>query len=120
MRFSRKSILVLVVLLVSSMYITVYSLTAYYVAARHMYEDPDSRVISWNTGPSGSLFPWPKESGMLEVLSKVSDVDLFIYKYLVKTWVLIGLSILMWVATGLSAFEIAQEKRAGKLDIRRA
>jgi len=50
---------------------------------------------------SGSLFPCPREPGQLDVLSRVSEVDIFIYRYLIKTWALAGLSILAWISTGV-------------------
>jgi hypothetical protein len=109
MRFGKKSVLVVIILMVFSTYLTLYTLKAHAVAGR-IYEGPNGEVVSWRSGPSGSLFPWPRESGMLGVLSKVSEVDLLVYRYLVKTWVLIGLSMLMWIATGLSIFKLAKKQ----------
>jgi len=111
-RFSKRSVLIVIILAFVSTYLTVYTLEAHTVAARHIYEDPEGEAISWRTGPSGSLFPWPTEPGMLEVLSEIDGVDLFIYRYLIRNWVLIGLSILMCVATGLSIFKVVKAQRA--------
>ncbi|MGQ9552269.1 MAG: hypothetical protein ACUVUE_07575 [Candidatus Bathycorpusculaceae bacterium] len=108
MDFSKKLILVVLGLTIVSIYLTVYTLVAYAVATRYIYEDPNGEVIAWRTGPSGSLFPWPTEPGMLEVLSKVNEVDLFIYRYFIKTWALASLSILMWIATGLAIVRMAK------------
>ena len=106
--FSKKLVLVVFALMIISVYLTGYTLMAHAVATRHMYEDPDGKVIAWRSGPSGSLFPWPTEPGMLEVLSKVNEVDLFIYRYFMKTWVLAGLSIFMWIATSFAIFRMAK------------
>jgi type IV secretory pathway TrbD component len=51
------------------------------------------------------LFPWPRGPGMAEVLSRINDVDLFIYTYLIKTWMLAGLSVLAWVITVLFVYK---------------
>lgn len=67
---------------------------------------PDGKAVSLRTGPSGSLLPWPREPGMLEALSKINEVDLFIYRCLIKPWVLVGLSMLIWAGTGLSIFKV--------------
>ena len=82
------------------------------IASRHIYEGPDGNAVAWRTGPSGSLFPWPRASGMLEILSRINEVDLFIYKYLIKPWVLVGLSILAWLGTGLFIFRTNKTARA--------
>jgi len=102
----KKSLFVVILLVVFSTYLSLYTVALHIVAARHIYEDPDSKVVSWRTGPSGSLFPWPKEPGMLEVLTKLNEVDLVIYRYLVKTLALVGFSILLWVAAGVSIFKV--------------
>jgi len=102
MGLHKKSVLILIVLCIVSAYLTLYTVEAHTVAARHIYENGWDGITSWRTSPSGSLFPWPKEPGMLEALSKIDEVDLFIYRYLIKPWVLVGLSILMWIVTGLS------------------
>jgi hypothetical protein len=108
---STKLVLVAVVLMAFSAYLTLYTLRANTLAASYLYEDPDTGAISWRSGPSGSLFPWPRESGMFQVLSKVNEVDLFIYRYLIKTWALVELSTLMWVATAISLFKVAKTEQ---------
>jgi len=105
MEFHGKSVLILIVLGVISAYLTLYTVKAHSIAMRHIIEDAEGNAVSWRTGPSGSLFPWPKEPGMLQVLSKIDEVDLFIYRYLIKPWMLVGLSILIWIVTGLSIFK---------------
>jgi len=90
-----------IVLCIISIYLTLYTVMAHTIATRHIYEDAEGKTW-WRTAPSGSLFPWPKEPGMLEALSKMDEVDMFIYRFLIKPWILVGLSILMWIVTGLS------------------
>jgi len=96
----KKSVLILIVLCIISTYFTLYTVRAHTIVARYVYEDLEGKTW-WRTTPSGSLFPWPKEPGMLQALSKMDEVDLFIYRSLIKPWVLVGLSISMWIVTGL-------------------
>lgn len=105
MKFSKKSIFVVIVLTFVSTYLTLYTWNAHTVAAGHIHEDPEGKGVDWGA-TSGSLFPWPRGSGMLPVLVKLNEVDLFIYSYLIKTWGLVGISILMWIGTVLSIFRL--------------
>ncbi|MCW4038134.1 MAG: hypothetical protein NWF13_05300 [Candidatus Bathyarchaeota archaeon] len=100
MEFSKKAI---GLFLVSTVF-TVYTITVHGLADRHLHEDPVSTIISWTSGPSGSLFPWPKVPGLLEIITQTNEVDSFIYQYLVKTQALIGLSIFLWVIAGIYIF----------------
>jgi hypothetical protein len=113
-RSSRNSIVVAAFLLLLSVYLTLYTWRAHAVASRHILEDSGGEVVAWRTGPSGSLFPWPREPGMLEVLSKINEVDFFIYRCLIKTWLLVGLSILLWVCAGLCIFKATRTDVKGK------
>jgi len=81
---------------------------AHTIAGQHIYEE--GNYIAWRSGPAGSFLPWPREPGPLEVLSSVNEVDTFIYRYLIKSWVLVGLSILAWISTGLFIFKLAKRK----------
>jgi len=100
MEFNKK----VIVLFLVSMVLTVYTITVHVLADRHFYEDPVSAIVYWTSGPSGSLFPWPKAPGLLEIITQTNEVDSFIYQYVIKTQALIGLSIFMWVITGIYVF----------------
>lgn len=100
MEFNKKWI----VLCLVSTVLTVYTITVHGLAERHLYKDPVSTIVYWTSGPSGSLFPWPKAPGLLEIITQTNVVDLFIYQYLVKTQALIGLSFFLWVITGVYIF----------------
>jgi hypothetical protein len=76
----------------------------------------DGTPLAWRTGPSGSLFLWPRESGIFQILSEINEVDFFIYKYLFRTWGLFGLSILLWSCTGLFIFKVIRVKDLEKED----
>lgn len=105
-RFSRRAVLVTIILASVSTYLSMYTFEAYSIASRYISSDSNGAV--WVNGPSGSLFPWPRAPGMLEVLSGINDVDLFIYTYLIKTWMLAGLSTLAWVITVLFVYKAAK------------
>ena len=104
MGFSRRTVFVTIVLASISIYLAIYTIEAYSIASRYISSDSHGAVF-WVNGPSGSLFPWPREPGMLQVLSRINDVDLFIYTYLIKTWMLAGLSALVWVITVLFVYK---------------
>jgi hypothetical protein len=92
----KKLVVITAILVFTSTFFTIYVINAHIIAANFIYQDPNGEIW-WRTAPSGSLFPWPSESGMLQVLSNLSEVDLFIYQYLIKSWVLVGLAILVWI-----------------------
>ena len=112
MRYNKKS----VVLFIFTTILTLYTITVHIIADRHLYEDPITKIVYWTSGPSGSLFPWPKAPGLLEILTKVNEVDLFVYKYLINTWVLVVLSIIMWIITGLFIFRMINSNEQSKKD----
>jgi len=102
--FNKRAVIGTIALIAISMYLAMYAFEAHTIAARYISSDSHGAVF-WINGPSGSLFPWPREPGMLEVLSRINDVDLFIYTYLIKTWMLAGLSALAWVITVLFVYK---------------
>lgn len=106
-RFSGRAVLVTIVLASISIYLAIYTFEAYSIASRYISSDSHGAVF-WINGPSGSLFPWPRGPGMAEVLSRINDVDLFIYTYLIKTWMMAGLSALAWVITVLFVYKAAK------------
>ena len=55
----------------------------------------------WRSTPQGSLFPIPHGSGMLMALSRVSDLDSFIYKYILRIPLLIVIDALAIVVIWL-------------------
>jgi hypothetical protein len=94
----RKRIVLTIILVISSIYVTIYSIKAKLVANFFIFEDEEGKIW-WRTTPSGSLFPWPIKSGMLEALSEVKIIDSIIYRDFIKTQILFGLVILLWIIT---------------------
>ena len=85
-------------LILFSSYLTAYTVTVYKVASEHIIEFNGD--LWWRTSPSGSLFPWPREPGMLQALSKVDEVDKFIYHHFIKSFSLLISSLTAWIVTG--------------------
>lgn len=106
-RLSSRAVLVTIILASVSIYLAIYTFEAYSIASSYISSDSHGAVF-WISGPSGSLFPWPRGPGMAEVLSRINDVDLFIYTYLIKTWMLAGLSALAWVITVFFVYKAAK------------
>lgn len=103
-RFSSRAVLATIISASISIYLAIYTFEAHSIASRYISSDSHGAVF-WINGPSGSLFPWPRAPGMAEVLSRINDVDLFIYTYLIKTWMMAGLSALAWVITVLFVYK---------------
>ncbi len=94
MRLRKKSVMLLIALGFASTYLTFYATIAHNVA--YNVYDLDGTAV-WRSAPSGSFFPWPREPGMLMILSGMNEVDLFIYTYLIKPRALAAVTILLWV-----------------------
>ncbi len=95
-----EALIITFMLAVFSMLITAYTVAAHEVATKYIIEMEDGEVM-WRTAPRGSLFPWPKGSGSLQMLSKMEDIDMLIYRYLIRDRLLMVFAILMWVLTGV-------------------
>jgi len=98
LRFGRKSTILLIVSFFVFVYLTLYTTAAHNVA-RYVYEN-DSAVV-WRSAPSGSFSPWPSGPGMLLILSRMNETDVFIYTYLIKSWLLLGATILLWIGVAI-------------------
>ena len=103
-----KRALILIVLTVFSTFLTVYAANAYSVA-RYAYDTGSE--VGWRTTPPGSFLPWPRPSGPFMALSKMNAVDLVVYLYLIKSYVLAGASALLWIITALSAYRLVKRRR---------
>jgi hypothetical protein len=75
-----------------------YSLGAYLASSMIIEYDGG---LWWRSAPEGSLFPVPHGPGILTVLSQVSSVDAFIYRYLLRIPLLIVADALVMYTTWL-------------------
>ena len=107
LRFDRKSIFLLVVLASLSTCLTLYTVSAYNVA-RHVTERDGT--VCWRDSLCGSFFPWPtRPSGIAAavLMPMIDEVDLAIYTYLIKSGVLVGTTVLLWVVMVLCILRLA-------------
>jgi len=100
MLFDRKWGLLTAVLFATPAVLTVYSWRMYSVVP-YIYEGVEFDNPMWRSTPPGCLFPWPTEPGPLEALSTMSESDLIIYRYLVKSSILPVLNVALWIASFL-------------------
>jgi len=103
-----QSFVIMTALMFFSSFLSLYTVRAHTIA-RHIIEYPRG-YYAWTSSPRGSLFPCPRGPGPFLALSGVSEVDVFIYRYLIKSWVLVGLSILIWIGTGLFMLKSIRRK----------
>jgi len=103
MALSKKSVSMLIILGLVSACLTLYTVSVYSVARYAIDGD-------WRYSPSGSFLPWPRGPGptRLPVLTKMNETDLFIYRYLIKSWVLVGVTIILWVVTSLYVLKVTR------------
>ncbi|MFX1538823.1 MAG: hypothetical protein ACFFDI_31935 [Promethearchaeota archaeon] len=97
---SEISILMFTILIATALILTLYVQMAlpvmYYVTE---YEG----VPEWVSRPAGSFFPLPRPSGMLMALTPMNIIDQFIYTFLLKTWLLVGITIAYWIGAFIYA-----------------
>lgn len=89
--------------------VTWYTISCHVVANGYLYVNSITDEVFWTSGPAGSFFPWPTAPGLLEILTRLNAVDLFIFQYLIRTWALAGLSIILWALTGLSLLKMTKK-----------
>ena len=75
-----------------------YTISAYLASSMIIEHDGG---LWWRSTPQGSLFPIPHGSGILTALSQASDVDAFIYRYLLRIPLLIVFDVLALSLTWL-------------------
>jgi len=112
LRLDKKSATYLFVFGLIVVYITVYTVAAHSIA-RHAGED-DGKFY-WRTTPAGSFFPWPREPGIFQALSEMHGIDVFIYVFLIRSWLLFGVTILLWIIFWVVFLHILRFKRSMKV-----
>jgi len=105
MKARKGSVLLAVLLAAVSAWLTLYTVEAHALAFRSINDDNEGGLW-WRSMPAGSLFPWPQEPGPLEALTRVNDVDSFIYWFLIKSRLLVALSAISWGCTCFLIFEL--------------
>ena len=90
-------VIVLVALFSITVVFTAYTISAHLVAC-HIHEREG--MLMWSTMPGGSFLPWPSysEAGFL-ISSPVNEVDSLYYQLFIKSWILVGITVLLWIVT---------------------
>lgn len=104
-RFSKKSLAGLTVLVFASTFLTLYTVAAYGVSS---YVYVGEGTLNWTSSPAGSFLPWPTAPGMLTVLSRMNEIDSFIHTYMIKSWVLAGTVALLWIAVSVWVLKLTR------------
>ena len=94
-------------LLVAAIIVAGYTVTAHVVAS-HIVEVNGTPM--WATAPRGSLFPLPSLPGNLLANISLLQTDLAIYTYLIKTYVLAAVTMLLWAAFIWTAWKLRRRK----------
>lgn len=92
---NKKSIIIIGVLLSIGLILTIYTTKAYLVAS-HVHEYHG--VLHWPT-PGYSFLPWPySPTGIvILVLVPLNQMDLQYYNYIIKSGILLVLTLIMWI-----------------------
>jgi hypothetical protein len=109
MKNSRKAKTTLAVFILIALVISVYGVSAYYVASYvHDYEG----TLKWST-PGYTFLPWPKTptGAVITMVVPVNQTDMQYYRYIIQSGLLAVLTILSWIAVFWSA------RRLWKLDL---
>ena len=89
----------LAVLVSIALIMTAYTVSAYYVAS-YVSEFPGSGGhLFWPDTLGGSFLPWPcRPTGIAGMMfTELDQEDYFYYNYVIKSGVLIALTLLLWV-----------------------
>ena len=94
LKISKKELVILVALLLITVVFTAYTISVYYVAS-HIHEIDGT--LMWSSIPGGSFYPWPSYSEIgLPALTPVNEVDGLFYQLFIKSWILVGITVLLW------------------------
>lgn len=100
-------IILLAVLLIITIYLTLFTIKAYETHITHwVYEDPETGELYWSYSPPGKLFPWPRPPGILTALSPMNTADQTVYKYLLKHHTVIPILVILYTTATYFAIRL--------------
>ncbi len=82
-----------IVLLLITLYVTLYFQAAYTVAEFVT----EGTKLTWNGSPAGSFFPFPTAPGKDTGSPTLSSLDQLIYNYFIKLPLLVLLTLVLWL-----------------------
>jgi len=105
-----RSTLTLAVLVSVALVVTAYTASAYWAAASvHEWEGR----LWWPSTPGGSFYPWPHPplgiQGMLT--HQLNELDLWYYRYVINSGVLLYVTLLLWALVAWRAWRIMKYTR---------
>jgi hypothetical protein len=88
--------LTLIVLISIALIITAYTISVYEIAS-HVYESDG--LLWWPNTLGGSFYPWPHIPAGIsgQMLTELDQEDYLYYNYVVESWVLMALTVLLWI-----------------------
>jgi len=95
LKINIKSTITLAILISTTSILTAYTASAYYVAS-YVYEE--NGRLWWPNSLGGSFYPWPnRPTGIaFQLLTPLNQADSQYYLYIIKSGVLIALTLLLW------------------------
>ena len=107
MKSTTKTIVILSITVFVAIFVTVYTYCAYTVAS-HVFED--NGVLYFPYGYS--FLPWPTiPTGITpSVLLRLNEADMQYYQYIIKSGVLIALTIVSWLIVLWRAVKLARNR----------
>ena len=107
MKSTMKTMVILAVTVSIAFFVTIYTSCAYIVAS-HVFEDNGVLFLPYGY----SFFPWPTiPTGITpSVLLRLTEVDLQYYQYIIKSGVLIALTIVSWLPVLWSIFKLKRNR----------
>lgn len=104
---NKAPIIELIILLIAALFLTAYTASAHYTALSVIEIEGK---LYWPSAPGGSFFPWPHPPEGLQamMLSLMNQNDSLFYQYIIKTWILVIVTLLFWVA---AAWQIGKSKK---------
>ena len=92
--------MVFVILAAFSLYVTLYTISAYQVANRWAFDG------NWLCSGGVTFFPWPRgpQGVYVPIITKMNPMDEFIHLYLIKTGVLVFVCLVLWLVAAVYFF----------------
>ena len=112
MKISKKTIIILAVLIPITILLTYYTACAHYVGSKVLEDEGN---LYWPTLSEYTFLPWPKAptAGFL-MLAPLNQSDVQYYNYIIKSGVLIALTFLFWIVDAWLAWKIIRNQFLNK------
>ena len=107
MKSVKKKVVMLAVLIPITVFLTYYTSCAHYVGSKVREYGGE---LYWPTLSEYTFLPWPKASTAgFTMLAPLSQTDVQYYNYIIKSGVLIALTILFWIVDAWLVWKIFEK-----------